>query len=379
MRPVGQDDRATTSLRTNVGNGPTPSADVNLLKEGASRGGLGEAFTPSTPSTRATQTTQAAQASQAAQAPGASGSASKAGSATKALPQATSNQSLPRATVPSELLAALRLPLDSIGYSTVAAMMGERLPLDTASALALRRFSKRHNDDPAASRLAARALAAGHGVEGLNDPLLSVIMEVVLGGRGLGDQDQARDNKDGPGGNKSNAQVHAPDEASKDATGASFGGDSGGNSGNGNTHSDGKQEEHIVRLSKAIEEGVGAVLLDPDMQGLSAPGKDGSGWACVPFDITIAGVRLHGFFRIWYYTTTKVGRMLVDVRSGERRRLFELSELDGEHKMSYYGDDEEENSAFVAEFKDRISVSTSSLNNGDAQEILSQAGVLEDA
>ncbi|GAB1457781.1 hypothetical protein MASR2M48_30890 [Spirochaetota bacterium] len=318
----------------------------------------------------------------------ASSIAAPSNAAPEAVPRGSLGLPMSPQVSPSELCTMLRLPTDAISYATLAAMMGERLPLDQASAQIIRRFARRHHDDPAAARLAARALAAGLGSEVVSGSFLSAVMDVVLSGNGHGSGDSGGDGRnqtnDGTGGEDSDTPAHESTDGSGGDAGAGSGG-AGGSAGSraghrgGTAKPEGNEDVEILRLSKALQDGLKGVLLDPEMLSLSVPGKDGSGWVCVPFDISIKGVSLHGFFRIWYYSYTRVGRMVVDVRFGEERRLFELAELDGEHGIVYYSNDETENAAFVAEFKGRALVTSSDLDSGYARELLSRTGVVEDA
>jgi len=119
---------------------------------------------------------------------------------------------------------------------------------------------------------------------------------------------------------------------------------------------------------------------DSDLAALAAPHADGSGWACVPFDIDIGGMNFHGFFRIWYYSTMRsIGRLIADIRFGDERRLLELFDSGDTARIAYFADNEIERNAFVKEF-DGVAIATaSSIDSGDFSELWSRKSVDEDA
>jgi len=249
--------------------------------------------------------------------------------------------------------------------------MGEHLPLDARMAAAVRRAVRHRDGDPAAARIAARALAAGLDPEG-------AAAEKVLCALDMADEAT----EDGHGGGA--------------GTGTGSGG-SGGNRDASGQNSDSRREAvaarpvqersghggaDIVELASSLAEAAAAALDDPDLASLAAPGADGSGWACIPFETTLDGVNFHGFFRLWYYSNrSSIGRLVADIRCGDERRLLELYDSDSGActGIAYHADEADELEAFLAAFGHDGSVSVSSLADGDHAELSARMMVDEDA
>lgn len=252
----------------------------------------------------------------------------------------------------AELIVALRLPADSASYAAVSALLGENLPLETRTAQALRRFTRLHNDDPAAARIAARAMAAGLDTEGA---AVQKVLEIL-------------------------------DPADSGGTGSSA-----GHGGFGNQHDDPGaatpavattvvDEAEMRDLADKLRDAASAAMKDPDLQQMAVRKADGSAWACIPFNIPFAGIIFHGFFRILYYgTVVRAVKLVADIRFGRERRLLELSGAGPDTVMAYHADDERECQAFDAEFSHRRGIFTSSLSDGDYSELLSRWSIDEDA
>ena len=249
----------------------------------------------------------------------------------------------------AELCASLRIPPDAASYATLSAMLGERMPIDARNASAIRRAVRRHDDDPAAARAAARALAAGLDPD---DPAVE---------RLLGAIDPA-----GAGGN--------------DAGGSGAAGGDGGRSGDHRRHDDTDGREELDALASALRAAAEAAMADGDYSALSQPRADGSGWACAPFSVPVGDVSFHGYMRIWYTSkgsVRRVGRLSADIRFGGERRLLELADAGGRRTVSYYSDDPAERDAFEAEFGD--TVRAAGLDLGYLPELILSRSVDEDA
>ncbi|OHD24709.1 MAG: hypothetical protein A2Y38_05760 [Spirochaetes bacterium GWB1_59_5] len=241
-------------------------------------------------------------------------------------------------------------------------MIGERLPLDTRTAQAVRRVVRLHDDDPAAARIAARALATGLDPEG-------VAVRKVLG------------------------VLDAPDSGGSEGSfsgGSSFSGSSAGEDGDRERRSGitatpletpepSADSAEIQSLVTRLKSAARSAMEDPDLRALAAPSADGAGWACIPFDIPFAGINFHGFFRILYYGTIGSARKLIaDIRFGDERRLLELSGSGLNTVASYYADDVHERLAFDTEFGGIGKEIASNLAAGDFSELSSRWSVDED-
>jgi len=251
----------------------------------------------------------------------------------------------------AELCASLRLPPDAASYATLSAMLGERLPLDGRAAAVIRRAVRRHDDDPAAARAVARAIAAGLDPD---DPAVE---------RLLGALDPA-----GAGGT--------------DAGGSGGAGGTGGRSGDGRRHGDTGDREETDALASALRAAAEAAMADEDYSAMAQPRADGSGWACVPFSVPLGDVSFHGYMRIWYTSkgsVRRVGRLSADIRFGDERRLLELADAGGRRTVAYYSDDSAERDAFEAEFGDTDAVLTAGLDLGYLPELILSRSVDEDA
>jgi len=374
LRPVRPDDKASTPRQSNVGDGHAPSADIRVLKEpphAVGRGAMpargvipqrtaGSAATSNTPGTAGAATKHAPSASLASTSTPASHVAPK-----------TTIAGVPasQASAVGELCASLRLTADTASYAAVSAMMGEHLPLDARSAAAVRRAVRHRDGDPAAARIAARALAAGLDPEGAAAEkvlrALDVADEATGGGHGGGDgtgSGGSGGNHDGSGQNSDSRRegVAAPPGREPSSPGVA----------------------DIVELASSLAEAAAAALGDPDLASLAAPGADGSGWACIPFETTLDGVNFHGFFRLWYYSNrSHIGRLVADIRFGDERRLLGLYDSGSGActGIAYHADDADERQAFMTEFDDDASVSVSRLADGDCAELSSRTKVDEDA
>jgi len=350
LRPVGPEPRVNLPRLSNVGDGPKPSADIRILKGQGAVSGITEAPAHGKPGS----------------VPVSSRLPAAAFSATGAAPLLPASHAALKAGVlpgaAAELSSALRLPADSATFAALSALLGENLPLDTKTAQAIRRIARLHNDDPAAARIAARALAAGLDPEG------AAVQKV------LGVLDPA--DSSGSGGSFS-------DESA-------FGGGSAGHGDSRDRHPDSRPAypvpvaaadgEEIRNLAASLKTAALVAMKDPDLRDLAARNADGSGWVCVPFIIPFAGINFHGFFRILYYATMgHAGKLVADIRFGEERRLLELTGSGPDAVMAYHADDEHERQAFDAEFSGVYGNSASALAAGDFSELLSRRSINEDA
>lgn len=221
-------------------------------------------------------------------------------------------------------------------------MIAERLPLDAGTAAAIRRFARKHDDDPAASRIAARAAAAGLDPEG---PEAERLFTAV------GDR---------PG-----------DEAGGWAGGGSAGQQP---SGQPDASDDGEWRpstpDDIRLVGQRVEQAVRAALADPDMARMVSPGPDGHGWACAPFAIPVYGVVHQGFIRIWYDAMKKhAGPIVVDVRSDDGRRVFEVNLSGNGCQLRYFSENVAENDSFSEYFRKYGVVRTAPLTEADTLEL----------
>jgi hypothetical protein len=243
----------------------------------------------------------------------------------------------------AELCSTLRLPPDAASYATLSAMLGERMPLDARTASAIRRAVRRHEDDPAAARAAARATAAGLDPD---DPAIERLLGAL------------------------------------DSSGAGARGGTGGEADTGRRRDDKGDREELEALATSLRAATEAAMADGDFSAMAEPGPDGSGWACVPFSAPFGDVSFHGYMRIWYTSngsTRRVGRFVADIRFGDERRLFELSMAGGRRTVAYYSDDAPERDAFEAEFGGADAVRTAALDLGYFSELVSRRSIDEDA
>ncbi len=342
MRPVGPEPGANVSRQSNVGDGRKPPADLRILK-GKSAGAA-----PVSPKLPAAATVAAVVPTSAAPPLTAAGIAPKAG----ILPGAA-----------AELAAALRLPADSASYAALSALLGEKLPLDTRTAQVLRRITRLHHDDPAAARIAARALAAGLDPEGAAvQKVLGVLDSADSGNSGApcSGESSFGGSSAGYGGSREQApdpRTVYPEKAAETA-------DAG----------------EIQSLAASLKAAALEAMKDPDLRDLAAWNADDTGWVCIPFNIPFAGINFHGFFRILYYGTIgRAAKLVADIRFGEEQRLLELTGSGPDTVMAYHADDEGERQAFDAEFSGAYGYSASSLAEGYFSELLSRRSIDEDA
>lgn len=345
MRPVGPETGIKVPRQANVGDGLEPPADLRILK-GRSNG-TGPGKPGSAPASPALPAALKAPVGPAPALPGPFG-ALKAG----ALPGAV-----------AELSAALRLPVDGATFAALSALLGENLPLDAKTAQAVRRVARLHRDDPAAARIAARALAAGLDPEGATvQKLLGVLDSADSGGSGAPGSDGSA-----PGGSSAGhdgSRGRHPDPGAVNPESAAAPDDA----------------DEIRNLAAHLKAAALSAMKDPCLRDLAARNADGTGWACVPFDIPFAGINFHGFFRIMYYGTMgHVSKLVADIRFGEERRLLELAGSGPDAVMTYHADDELERLAFDTEFSGVYDASASSLSDGDFSELLSRRSIDEDA
>lgn len=238
------------------------------------------------------------------------------------------------------MFAALGLPPGQSSSVTVAAMIAERLPLEPGAAAAIRRFSRRHDDDPAASRIAARAAAAGLDPEG---PEAERLFAAVSDRSGDG-------SSGGEGGGSAGQEPSGQHDASGDR--------------------DRRADETARLVGTRVEQAVRSALADPDTARTFAPGPDGQGWACVPFSIPVGGIIYQGFIRIWYDAMKKhAGPIVVDVRGDDGRRVFEVNLRADGRQVQYFSDDHFENASFSEYFKEYAAVRTAALSDADTREL----------
>lgn len=342
MRPVGPEPRVHVPRQSNVGDGKQPPADVRILKESSTDPGAVKTRTLG-------------------------GSGQNLPTATKLPPEFLHSGSMLEAdAIPvaaRELTAALRLPSDVSSFATLSALIGEGLPLDARTAQVLRRIVRLHHDDPAAARIAARALAAGLDPEGAAaQKVLGILDASDSGGSGAAGSDASA--AGGSSAGRDGSRGRHPDSGGLQPEALA-------------TAPDGDQIKSLAASFKAAAQ---AALKDPDLRDLAARNADGSGWACIPFDIPFAGINFHGFFRILYYGMMAPAiKLVADIRCGGERRLLELTGSGNAAAIAYHADDERERVAFRTEFDAICGVSTSSLAGADFAELSLRRSVDEDA
>jgi len=345
-RPEGHADRLHTPQQSNAGDGREPLAGVRILK-GRSAGQIVPSGAGSGIPAKASQT-------------GSTPAPAMAGSTTPfAMPGMTGTTPLIGTLISTafDIASSLRVPADIDTYLALAAMLGEKLPLTTQNALAVRQFVRRHGGDPAAARVAARALAAGLDPDGPEAERLFRMMDT-----GMGDGDL-------PGGSAGEADQSSPDTRQ-------FGHD---NCADSVLESTPDIESIGVALSKAVQlelEMRGAELIQGSYgDGSAAPGNgfipsgNTGRWICVPLAIPVLDVDFHGFLRIWYDGGSgRASRVIADIRCGEERRLCSLVGTGSKAKITYHADSLPEREAFKTEFGPRWKVATLSMAEGDLSE-----------
>ncbi len=231
--------------------------------------------------------------------------------------------------------------------------MGEGLRLDPARIMAVRRAALRHASDPAAARLAARAVAAGIDPESVELDSALGVLDAPAGRRGDADGSDGSGSADRRAGGEASRRAAPEDEAAS-----------------------------LAILSEALMKAARRSLEDPTLAAMSRPDADGSGWVCAPFELEYGGTEFHGFLRIWYYSNGMsriVGRMSADIRCGGSRRLLELRGPRTSPAIAYYADDPRERSAFELEFGRRGAVRAERLERGYCGELGSGNGLDADA
>ncbi|PKL08165.1 MAG: hypothetical protein CVV51_10305 [Spirochaetae bacterium HGW-Spirochaetae-7] len=238
----------------------------------------------------------------------------------------------------ADLCSALRLPADGNSLVVLSAMLGERLPLDAGNAAAIRRVLRRHDDDPAAARIAARALAAGLDPDGASSERIMGILDSASGdgsggheGAGHGDGDEALLTK-----------AASPDD-----------------------------NDSVEALAATLKAALSRSALDPELAKMSTPGIDGGAWVCLPFELPYDGVDFKGFMRVWY-TAGRIGRgrFVADIRCGGQRRLLEISGGGpGPYGIRYCAEDDSERAMFTEAFGKYGRVTVSSLEAGDLADL----------
>lgn len=229
------------------------------------------------------------------------------------------------------------LPTDRTTFLALAALLGERLGFGEAPTL--RRIVRSRGDDPAAARLAARALAAGL------DPSAPETLAIVdsIGARDpVGGRPGGRDGREPGGGPRAGEEGH-------------------GTAGS---------EADIVRSAAAcLENAAEAAGRDKTLASLSRPGTYG-GWSLIPFELSIDETSFAGAARIWYDRPgAPPGRMVVDIRSGGRRNLLDIRQGPSGPRLLFRGDDEGELAAFREAFSGLGAVETGNLEDGDFEEL----------
>lgn len=359
MRPLGRPEGLTDSnpatRKANVGDGHEPLAGVRILK--------GRSLDHARPSL--------------------DGSISKAiiKPATAATPSVVSQSVTAKGLAEASLLAsrrgdlentasdiakALHLPVDVDTFLALSALLGEKLGLHADAALAMRRFIKRHDGDPAAARVAARALASGMDPEGVEAERLMHIIENLSG-----DDDGFGSSAGGSGGKSSGGSQDdgqpgrdAPHEKCVETTSAEITGIAEILSG-------------TLQQVRAVD-GMG-MLCNVDGKKLNESGTSGY-WVCVPFEVQVHDVDFHGFLRIWYDGKVAwASRLVADIRCGDERRLMSLHGEGSNAKICYHADSLSEQDAFVAEFGKRWKVSSLSMLEGDLAELGEIPGIDADA
>ena len=342
MQPVGPKDRSTAPRNPNVGDGHVPSADVRVLKRSVTTAA------PAARSRPAVGTKAAGSAPRAA-------AAAAPSPASPAAPAAYGSGAAPGglAARAAELCASLRVPADPASAAAIAALMGEGLRLDPARIMAVRRAALRHASDPAAARLAARAVSAGLDPESVELDSALCVLDAPAGRRGDADDSDGSGSADRRAGDETPLSAAAEEEAAS-----------------------------VAFLSEALMKAARRSLEDPTLAAMSKPDADGSGWACAPFELEYGGTEFHGFIRIWYYSngvSRVIVRMAADIRCGGQRRLVELIGPSSAPTIAYYADDDRERRAFEREFSRRGNVRTDSLERGYGDELASENGAAADA
>jgi hypothetical protein len=223
-------------------------------------------------------------------------------------------------------------------------MLGERLALNHQAAFTIRRLVRLGNDDPAAARLAARALAAGL------DPGSDTVEKII----GLiGDSGKGPDSSCGNSG--SGDREDRKREADE---GYLCGSDAGS----------GTETEHtLVRVLKKL---AAEAVLDEGLAALASPGPYGDGWVCIPFKVPYHGVDFEGIIRIWYDCgAIRAGRLVADIRTGDERRLLDVREEGGGRVLRYHADDKNERKVFAEAFDTFGTVITGDLESGYLSEL----------
>jgi hypothetical protein len=227
-------------------------------------------------------------------------------------------------------------------------MLGERLTLNHQAAFTIRRLVRFGHDDPAAARLAARALAAGL------DPGSDVV-EKIIGSIG----DPGRDSYGS--GNRENRKREAGD------------GYRGGTD-------PGSETNEVNTLGRVLKKSAAEAVSDDGLAALAAPGPNGDGWVCIPFKVPYHGVDFEGIIRIWYDAgAILAGRLVADIRSGDERRLLDVREEGGGRVLRYHADDMNERKAFTEAFGTFGTVMTGDLESGDLSELEHSLTVDRDA
>ena len=304
--------------KSNVGDGPRPSADVRILK------GRAVHASPHTPA--------------------GSGTPSAVSNSVPQFPQFPANNTAGSAISAkgAELAASLGLPADRPAFLALAAMLGEHLALTHQTAVSIRRRAKLGYDDPLAARLAARALAAGL------DPDCDAVGKAL---ESIDDSGRDPHGSDGSSGGRGDRK-HETDEESRGRA------DAGGETRALRTIGD-------ALKALAVEAG-----LDDGLASLAAPGPDGDAWVCVPFNVPYRGVDFAGIMRIWYdASSVRAGRLVADIRSGDGRRLLDVREESGGRVLRYHADDMNERKAFAEAFSAFGTVITDDLESGDLAEL----------
>jgi hypothetical protein len=252
----------------------------------------------------------------------------------------------------AELASSLGMPADRPTFLALAAMLGEHLALASRSASSIRRMVRQNHDDPAAARIAARALSAGLDPEG---QAAGEVIEAIEG------FSQATDGKDGG----DEAQGYRENRTNA------------GNPEAGGTDDDPAALDALLGTLKEIAE---KAVLDDGIALLAAPGPNGGGWVCVPFEVPYRGVDFTGVMRLWYHGgNVRAGRLVADIRIGGERRLLDVREESSGRVIRYHADDNTEREAFAEAFGAYGSVFTGDLESGDLMELAEGIKVDSDA
>ncbi|MBN2874686.1 MAG: hypothetical protein JXM71_06285 [Spirochaetales bacterium] len=258
----------------------------------------------------------------------------------------------------AEACATLRLPADADSLLVLSAMLGENLRLDASAAVTLRRVLRLRDGNPAAARIAARALAAGLDPEGTEaSSLLDAVLGVCEGGgerRGQSGEQERREPDPPP-------RRRGADEAHK-------------TSDQHESHDPGEPGA-VDDIARALRSEAQAAKNRYELPTFATAGIEG-GWLCFPFEIRIADVDFNGFMRVLYHSgNNKAQKLVADVRFGDQRRLIELHPAG----MRYHTDDPAERERFMATFGASMMVSVDDLASGDVSELLAEPMVDSDA